>query len=140
MEEIPMRLMEQLEIGETDVDYIGPIGAFVLDPRMRSILAKTREVPNGPLPNVLIRRTHDPILITSVFTLMTLLLGIVFLMATKPLLLPAILVILLASVLGLFLSFPFWSATWRRAGQKGTSMKSREADPFFKQTIWTRRW
>jgi two-component system sensor histidine kinase DesK len=67
-----------------NIVLVGPIGAFVLDPRMRTIIATTWEFPNGPLPDAIERQTHHPILFTSAHTLVAILLGIVFLMTTKP--------------------------------------------------------
>jgi hypothetical protein len=122
------------------VVLIGPIGAFVLDPRMRTIMAMTREVSDGPLPDALIIRAHDPVLVTSAHTLTPLLLGIVFLMTTKPSLVIASLVMGSALFLGLCVSLPFWTARQRRAGQPGDHMPSAETDPFLKKTLWTRRW
>ena len=66
-----------IAVSPVSVVLIGPIGAFVLDPRMRTILATTRELPDGPLSDALFRQVHEPILHISVFTLVTLLLGIV---------------------------------------------------------------
>jgi protein-S-isoprenylcysteine O-methyltransferase Ste14 len=74
----------------------------------------------------------------SAYTLTTLLLGIVFLMTTKPSLVTSILVMGVALLFGLFVSFLFWAARRRRAGQPGDH--STEADPFLKQSLWTRRW
>jgi Predicted integral membrane protein (DUF2269) len=129
-----------IAVSLVSVVLIGPIGAFVLDPRMRTILGSAQEVPDGPLPDALILRTHDPILMTSASTLATLLLGIVFLMTTKPELVTSILVMAVALFLGLFVSLPFWTARRRRVGQPGVHLPGAEADPFLKQTIWMRRW
>ena len=129
-----------IAVSLVSVLLIGPIGAFILDPRMRAIMAQAREVPDGPLPAALFKRTHDPILMTSASTLATLLLGIVFLMTTKPEFLTAILVMAVALFLGLLVSLPFWTARRRRGGQTEEHMPGVEADPFLKKTIWTRRW
>ena len=129
-----------IAVSLVSVVLIGPIGAFVLDPRMRTILAKTRELPDGPLTDTLFRRIHDPILQALAYTLITLLLGIVFLMTTKPSLVTSILAMGVALFLGLLVPLPFWSAARRRAGQPVAHRNSAEADPFLKQTIWTRRW
>jgi Predicted integral membrane protein (DUF2269) len=115
---------------------IGPIGAFVLEPRMRVIMAMAREVPDGSLPGVLDQRTHDPILGTGAHTMVTVLLGIVFLMTTKPSLVNSIVVMVVAFFLGLVSGLPFWLRA-RRA--KHTPASGNE-DPFLKKTIWTRRW
>ncbi len=95
------------------VVLVGPIGAFVLDPRMRTILAMAREVPSGPLPDALDRRTRDPILGTSAHTLVAILLGIVFLMTTKPALFMSLVVMAVALALGLVTSLPCCSAVRR---------------------------
>jgi hypothetical protein len=129
-----------IAVSLVSVVLIGPIGAFVLDPRMRTILGSAQEAPDGPLPDALLKRTHDPFLTTSASTLTTLLLGIVFLMTTKPELVTSILVMGIALFLGLFVSLPFWTARLWRVGQTGDHRHSAEADPFLKKTIWTRRW
>jgi Predicted integral membrane protein (DUF2269) len=119
---------------------VGPIGAFVLDPRMRTILALAREVPSGPLPDTLDRRTHDPILGISAHTLVAILLGIVFLMTTKPALFMSLVVMAVALALGLVSSLPFWSAARRRTHQTAAQGTQAEADPFLRTTLRTRRW
>ncbi len=120
------------------VVLIGPIGAFVLDPRMRTIFAEAQGAPDGPLPDRLNKRTHDPILGTAASTLTTLLLGIVFLMTTKPSLLLSLLVMGIALILGLSTSLLFWATARRRA--RSVSPDGHEVDPFLKQSLWTRRW
>lgn len=129
-----------IAVSLVNVVLIGPVGAFVLDPRMRAIVVLAREAPDGPLPAALIMRTHDPILATSAHTLTTLLLGIVFLMTTKPPLVFAILVMAIALVLALLLSLPYWMARQRQARHRAAPTTDGEADPFLKQTLWTRRW
>jgi hypothetical protein len=129
-----------IAVSLVSVVLIGPTGAFILDPRMRTIMAMAREVPVGPLPAALILRTHDPILVTAGTTLAIMLLGIVFLMTTKPELVTSILVMGVVLFLGLFVSLPFWTARRRPTGQPGDHMSGVEADPFLKKTIWTRRW
>ena len=120
------------------VVLIGPIGAFVLDPRIRTIMAMTRETPDGPLPDTLSKRTHDPILVSATSTLATMLLGIVFLMTSKPSLLLSLLVMGIALFLGLSTSLLVWTTARRRA--KSLSPDGHEVDPFLKQSLWTRRW
>jgi hypothetical protein len=122
------------------VVLVGPMGAFVLDPRMRTIIALGREVPSGPLPDALDRRTHDPILGTSAHTLVAILLGIVFLMTTKPALFMSLLAMTAAAVLGLVSSIPFWYTARRRTRQATARGTQTEADPFLRTTLWTRRW
>jgi hypothetical protein len=129
-----------IAVSLVSVVLVGPIGAFLMDPRMRTIMAMAREVPDGPLPAALMLRTQDPILVTAATTLASMLLGIVFLMTTKPELVTSILVMGVALFLGLCVSLPFWTASLWKARQPGDHLYSAEADPFLKQTIWTRRW
>lgn len=77
----------------------------------------------------------SPLMVGSV-----LLLGIVFLMTTKPALVVAILVMAVTLVLALVLSLPLWMARQRQAHGRAASTTDGEADPFLKQTLWTRRW
>jgi hypothetical protein len=129
-----------IAVSLVSVVLVGPIGAFVLDPRMRTILATTRELPDGPLPYALERQTHHPILFTSAHMLVAILLGIVFLMTNKPFLLLSLLAMTLAAVLGLVSSIPFWLAARGLPQRTAAQGIQAEADPFLKTTLWTRRW
>ena len=80
---------------------LAPLGTALIEPRRRAIDRLAREVPDGPLPELLERRTHDPVLGTALQTLAALLLGIVFLMTTKPSLTGSLIVMAVALALGL---------------------------------------
>ena len=80
---------------------MAPLGTALVEPRRRAIDRLAREAPDGPLPESLERRTHDPFLGTTLQTLAALLLGIVFLMTTKPSLPGSLIVIAVALALGL---------------------------------------
>lgn len=129
-----------IAVSLVSVVLIGPIGAFVLDPRMRTILALMRETPDGPLADAHILRTHDPVLVRAASTLATMLLGIVFLMTTKPQLFTSILVMGIAVFVGLIVSLLFRSPTRRQASSASAQVNNKEDDPFLRKTIWTRRW
>jgi Predicted integral membrane protein (DUF2269) len=129
-----------IAVSLVSVVLIGPIGAFVLDPRMRTIMAMAREVPDGPLPDALDMRTHDPILVTAAYILATMLLGIVFLMTTKPPLVTSILVMGVAFFLGLLVSLPLWRVAHMRARRAPSSVRQVDEDPFLRKTLWTKRW
>lgn len=116
------------------VVLIGPIGAFVLDPRMRTIIVMAREAPDGLLPDALERRTHDLVLGTSADTLVAILLGVVFLMTTKPSLVIAILVMGVALFLGLLVSLPIWHAARRRTQHTAAPGSHDEVAPFLRKT------
>lgn len=119
---------------------IGPIGAFMLDPHMRTILTHTREMPDGPLPDALGRQIHRPILVISIHLMTAILFGIVGLMTIKPPLLASILMMGVAAFLGLLVSLPFWHALRRRTKRLPPDVNSAETDPFLKKTFWMRRW
>jgi Predicted integral membrane protein (DUF2269) len=80
---------------------IAPLGTAFIEPRRRVIDRLAREAPDGPLPQSLEQRTHDPILGIALQTVTILLLGIVFLMTDKPSLIGSLIVIAVALVLGL---------------------------------------
>jgi hypothetical protein len=115
---------------------VGPVGAFVLDPRIHTILDGAREAPDGPLSEAMVVRIRDPLLPISALTMATVLLGVVFLMTTKPPLMIAIMVMGAALALGLLVGLP---AVWT-ARRRGGGVDGRVADPFQRATIWTRRW
>ena len=80
---------------------MAPFGAALMEPRRRAIEHLAQATPDGPIPETLARRIHDPVLRTSIQTLPLLLLGIVFLMTTKPSVIGSIIVMAIALVLGL---------------------------------------
>jgi hypothetical protein len=80
---------------------IGPVGTWVIDPKVRSIAALANTLPDGPLPTTLVQRTHDAVLHLGLHTLIAMLFGIIFLMTTKPVLTSAIITMVVAALLGL---------------------------------------
>lgn len=80
---------------------MAPLGTAIIEPRRRAISRLAKEAPDGPLPEKLRQRIHDPILGTALQTLATLLFGIVFLMTTKPSLPGSLIVMAVALALGL---------------------------------------
>jgi NAD/NADP transhydrogenase beta subunit len=78
-----------------------PCGAALIEPRRRALARLAQEAPDGPLPQSLEQRTHDPVLLTALQTVAALLLGIVFLMTTKPSLTGSLIVMAVALALGL---------------------------------------
>jgi hypothetical protein len=86
--------------------FLPPLLLGVIEPRMRSLLRLARDAPDGPVPGPLRRLIHDPVLGTALHTMAAVVLGIVFLMTTKPSLLGAVLAILTALALGLASGLP----------------------------------
>jgi len=64
--------------------FLPPLLLLITEPRMRSIVRLAHVAPSGPIPEPLQGRILDPLLGTAVHTLAGVVLGIVFLMTTKP--------------------------------------------------------
>ena len=90
-----------IDVALISLILIAPLGTAFIEPRRRTIDRLARETPDGPLPESLEQRIHDPVLLTSVLTIAALLFGIVFLMTTKPALIGSLIVIAVALVIGL---------------------------------------
>ncbi len=90
-----------IDVALISLILIAPLGTAFIEPRRRAIDRLAREAPDGPLSQALEQRTHDPVLLTALQTLAALLLGIVFLMTTKPSLTGSLIVMAVALVLGL---------------------------------------
>jgi hypothetical protein len=119
---------------------IAPIGAFVLDRRMHTILDQAREAADGPLPSALAARVRDPLLATGAQTMAAVLLGNVFLMTTKPIFMVAILVMGGALLLGVLSGLPArWGASRWASRRTQSATAGGEADPFQRKSVWTRR-
>jgi len=80
--------------------FIGPIGTWIIDPKVRTIGALAQTLPDGPMPSALAARTQEGVVRIALHTTTALLFGIIFLMTTKPLLTSAIITIVVAAVLG----------------------------------------
>lgn len=74
--------------------------------RRHAIARLTKEMPDGLLPKSLEQQIYDPWMGMGVYMLVTLLLGIVFLMTVKPALYGSLLAIGVSVALGLALSLP----------------------------------
>ena len=94
-------LTSWIMVGLISLVLLAPLGTAFLEPRRRVIDRLAQKAPDGPLPEELERCIHDPILLTVPQTLTALLLGVVFLMTTKPSLVGSIIVMAVALVLGL---------------------------------------
>lgn len=119
---------------------MAPVGSLILDTRIRTILAQAGAAPFGPISATLAAETHNPVMGSAAQTLACVLFGIVFLMTIKPALGGAILVIVVAFLLGLLSSFPLWRATWLYEAQTSNEPDNPATDPYLRTTFWTRRW
>jgi hypothetical protein len=104
-------------------------GALLMEPRRRAIASMAHAMPDGPISETLAARIHDPLLQAATRTLPVLLLGIVFLMTTKPTLGGSVIAMAVALLLALvFAAFgsrrrgtpvrlPRWLPRWRRSAR-----------------------
>lgn len=90
------------------VVLILPLIAGVIEPRTKAIVKMAGEAEAGPLPAALGRHIHDPILAVGLQTGAAIVLGIVFLMTTKPALAGSVAVMAVALALGLASGLPLW--------------------------------
>jgi hypothetical protein len=117
-----------IAVGLISLILIAPLGLVLIEPRRRAIARLAQEAPDGPLPQALQQRIHDPILGTALQTVAVLLLGIVFLMTTKPALIFSLIVMAVALVLGLA-SGLLVSRSMRTRGQGVPAHANREREP-----------
>jgi len=94
-----------------------PVGA-ITGTRRGAIARLVKEMPDGPLPEPVAQRIHDPLLGTAVYMMVALLVGIVFLMTTKPALDGSLIAIVVSVVLGAVASLPLWRG---RTGEEAGS-------------------
>jgi len=79
-----------------------PTSAALIAPRRSAIVKQlAREAPGGELSEALERHLDDPVLATVCTTVAALLLGLIFLMTTKPNLVGSLIVMVVALLLGL---------------------------------------
>jgi hypothetical protein len=90
---------------------LAPFGVFIIDPRLRAVAKAAADVPYGPLPDALAARARDPIVGIGLSLYICVLLGIVFLMTTKPSTGDSIRAMVVATVLGLASGSLLWWAT-----------------------------
>jgi hypothetical protein len=102
-----------IDVATVSAFLLGLIGAFAGEGQVRALWTLARTAQDGPLPDALAARTHDPLLGTELLLYLTGLIGIVFLMTNKPPLETSIVAMLAALVLGVALSLPLWYAARR---------------------------
>lgn len=97
---------------------LAPFGAFVIDPRLRAIARAAAAAPDGPLPAAMAARTHDPLVGIGLYLYVGVLVGVVFLMTTKPPLATSIVAMVVAAILGLAAGLLLWWTTRPRVREK----------------------
>jgi hypothetical protein len=117
-----------IDVATVSAFLLGLIGAFAGETQVRTLWTLARTAPDGPLPDALAARTHDPLLGTELLIYLSGLFGIVFLMTTKPPLATSIVAMLVAAALGVALSLPLWYAARTRARRSAASAKPGATD------------
>lgn len=88
--------------------FLPPLVAGIIEPRTHALVKQVYKVPEGPLPPSLHAQIRDPLLRTALYTDLAVVLGIVFLMTTKPPLPASIATMVVALLLGLSSALPEW--------------------------------
>ena len=108
-----------VEVAIASFALMAPVGPLVINPRLQAIGRAADATTPGPLDGSLLSRTHDPLLAAALLSLTAWLLGIVFLMTTKPELATAVVAMVVALGLGLAASLSVW-----RLGRRGRDQAS----------------
>ena len=88
---------------------LAPVGPLVINPRLHRISDAAELEPNGPISTALHSRVRDPILTIALGGSLGILVGVVFLMTTKPQLGTSIAAVATAVVACMAISWPFAS-------------------------------
>jgi hypothetical protein len=99
-----------IEVATVSFLLVGFAGTFIIDPRVRGLAARTRDLPDGPLSQPLATAAHDPMIGTGLQVYIAVLFGIVFLMTVKPSLANSVIAMVVAVALGVVSSLPLWRA------------------------------
>ena len=99
-----------VEVATVSFLLMAPVGPFVINPRLHGIAQESEHNSDGPIPAALRSLIHDRLLVLAMRCAVSVLVGIVFLMATKPSLAASIAVMLTAVIIGAALSLPFRKA------------------------------
>src|SRR5258708_7450982 len=86
---------------------LAPIGPLMTNPRLHRIEDAANLETSGPISNVLRAHTHDPLLALELGGSLGILIGLVFIMTTKPGLVVSLVAVLVAVAGGLALSWSF---------------------------------
>jgi hypothetical protein len=99
-----------IDVALATLFLVVPVGPLVAEPRMKAIAKAAGDAAEGAISPALRAQIHSPVLATSLYVMATTVLGIVFLMTTKPALVVAIVAVVAAIALGAAISVPLWRA------------------------------
>jgi hypothetical protein len=89
-----------VEVATASFLLLAPVGPLVINPRLHALASEAARQPDGPLTGSLRARIDDRVLTLAMRCSVALLVGIVFLMTTKPTWLVSVIVILAALTVG----------------------------------------
>jgi hypothetical protein len=96
--------------------FLPPLVAGIIEPRLHALVKRVHGLPEGPLPPALQVQIRDPLLRTALYLDLGVVLGIVFLMTTKPMLPGAIATMAVALLLAFAAALPEWYRYRSRSG------------------------
>lgn len=96
---------------------MAPVGPFLVERRLHAVADLAAGSPDGPLSYEIRQRIADPLIGTGLILMIAWLLGIIYLMTTKPSLTGAIVAMIVSAVLGGLAAIPIWLARWYAARQ-----------------------
>jgi hypothetical protein len=96
-----------VEVATASFILLAPVGPLIINPRLHSIGKEAHSQADGPLPTSLRGRIHDPVLALAMRCSVAVLVGLVFLMTTKPALMASVVVMLTVVVIGAASSLHF---------------------------------
>jgi hypothetical protein len=99
---------------------LGPLGAFVVSPRLHRISVLAAQSPDGPLSGALRAAIVDPVLTNTLCGSTSGLFGVLFLMTNKPSLEPSVIAMIVAIGIGVVGARP-----WSQSGEQRTAGGSR---------------
>jgi len=95
-----------LDVATVSFLLLAPLGVFLIDRRVKAIATQARAEPDGPLSATLASRLSDPTIDVGLRIYLAVLLGVVFLMTTKPPLNDSIIAMGTALAVGALASLP----------------------------------
>jgi hypothetical protein len=96
-----------VEVATDSFLLLAPVGPLVINPRLHALADEAARQPDGPLTGSLRARIDDPVLALAMRCPVAVLVGIVFLMTTKPTLSVSAAVVLVALGVGAASNIPF---------------------------------
>ena len=97
-----------IEAGIASFALMAPVGPLIINPRLHEIASTAEAATLGPVRGNLLRRARDPLLGAALLTLIAWLVGIVFLMTTKPSLQASVIAMLVALAVGVAAGLAEW--------------------------------